>query len=92
LIKCNWSWEQDGIGIGKGNGAGSGAGQARSLAVGAFDKRCLPPWEAILGVLATTRSGLIIFNQPAKRTTSNGCASKVTRTGTRTEPISLDCV
>jgi len=82
--------EQDGIGIGKGNGAG--AGQARSLAVGAFDKRCLPPWEAILGVLATTRSGLIIFNQPAKRTTSNGCASKVTRTGTRTEPISLDCV
>jgi len=82
--------EQDGIGIGKGNGAG--AGQARSLAVGAFDKRCLPRWEAILGVLATTRSGLIIFNQPAKRTTSNGCASKVTRTGTRTEPISLDCV
>jgi len=82
--------EQDGIGIGKRYGAGTG--QARSLAVGAFDKRCLPPREAILGVLATTRSGLIIFNQPAKRTTSNGCASKVTRTGTRTEPISLDCV
>jgi len=48
--------EQDDIGIGKGYGAGAGAGQARSLAVGAFDKRCLPPREAILGVLATTRN------------------------------------
>jgi len=53
-------------------GVGDGAGQdgivsCRGLeldgAVGAFDKRCLPRWEAILGVLAATRSGRIIFNQ-----------------------------